>query len=66
MKAFKPGEKVIITIDPSTQRGKPPLTYAGSSGTVVGVRGNSFAIRVKKGARKKDMIVRPEHLARST
>lgn len=59
---YKPGEKVLIKIDPSVHKGMPHRRYHGSIGIVTAKRGRAYVINVKQGNAVKELIVRPEHL----
>ncbi|HIE14193.1 TPA: 50S ribosomal protein L21e [Candidatus Bathyarchaeota archaeon] len=59
---YKPGEKVVIKIDPSIHKGMPHRRYHGNVGTVIGKRGRSYVVNVTQGDAVKKIIVRPEHL----
>ena len=59
---YKPGEKVVVKIDPSVHKGMPHRRYLGKIGTVIDKRGGSYLIGVKQGEAIKEIIVRPEHL----
>lgn len=59
---FEIGQKVIIKLEPSSQRGMPHPRYVGRVGEVIGKRGRSFIIKIKNGNIIKKIIARPEHL----
>jgi len=59
---YKPGDSVVIKIDPSVQKGMPHRRYHGRVGTVVGKRGRSYIVSVTQGDAFKEIVVRPEHL----
>lgn len=62
IKKFKPGNKVIIRADPSSQKALPPLKYTGASGVVKSVRGEAYIVIIRVGNKEKEIITRPEHL----
>ena len=62
MKGFKPGQRVILTIAPSSHRGFPPQRYTGLSGEIEELRGSSCVVLVRTGRKEKRFIVHPEHL----
>jgi ribosomal protein L21E len=62
LKEFKPGDKVIISPDPSVQKGLPFHRFKGKMGTVDSKRGNAFIVRVKTGKAEKTVITGGEHL----
>ncbi|MBS7605320.1 MAG: 50S ribosomal protein L21e [Nitrososphaerota archaeon] len=59
---YKPGDKVVIEIDPSVHKGMPHRRYHGKVGVVVGRRGRAYEIEVTQGEAVKMIIVRPEHI----
>lgn len=59
---YKPGDKVVIDIDPSIHKGMPHRRYQGKVGTIIAKRGRAYEIKVRQGDRLKEIIVRPEHL----
>jgi large subunit ribosomal protein L21e len=59
---YQPGNRVIIKIDPSVQKGMPHRRYHGRVGVVINKRGQSYVVSVTQGEAAKEIIVRPEHL----
>lgn len=59
---YKPGEKVVVKIDPSVHQGMPHRRYHGRTGVVVNKRGRSYVVNVTQGKAVKEIIVRPEHI----
>ena len=59
---YKPGEKVVVKIDPSVHKGMPHRRYHGKIGVISAKRGRSYVVRVTQGDAVKEIIVRPEHL----
>jgi len=59
---YKPGEKVVVKIDPSVHRGMPHRRYHGKIGVIVNKRGRSYIVDVTQGRAVKEIIVRPEHI----
>ena len=59
---YQPGNRVVIMIDSSIQKGMPHKRYHGKVGTVIDKRGRSFIVSVTQGEATKEIIVRPEHL----
>lgn len=62
LKEFKPRDKVVIKIDPSSQKGMPFPKFKGKIGDVIERRGDSYIIEVRVGKSIKNIISRPEHL----
>jgi len=59
---YKPGDRVIIKIDPSVHKGMPHRRYHGRIGDIKEKRGRSYVIDVTQGNAVKQIIARPEHL----
>jgi large subunit ribosomal protein L21e len=59
---YKPGEMVVVKIDPSVHKGMPHRRYLGKIGTVINKRGRSYLIGITQGEAVKEIIVRPEHI----
>ena len=62
IKEFKPLDKVIVKMDPSSQRGMAQQRYTGPVGIVVAMRGESYLVQIPLGKNQRTIIVRPEHL----
>jgi large subunit ribosomal protein L21e len=62
---FKSGDKVIISINPSSQKGMPYIRFKGKSGIVKNKRGNAFVINVIIGKKKREIHVNPEHMKKT-
>ena len=59
---YQPGDRVIVRIEPSVQKGMPHRRFHGKVAIVLNKRGRSYAISVPQGDAVKEIIVRPEHL----
>ncbi len=59
---YKPGEKVVVKIDPSIHKGMPHRRYHGKIGVIVNKKGRSYIVNVPQGNAVKEIIVRPEHI----
>jgi len=59
---YKPGDKVVIKIDPSIHKGMPHRRYHGKVGVILSKRGRAYEVNVTQGNALKEIIVRPEHL----
>ena len=59
---YKPGEKVVVKIDPSVHKGMPHRRYHGRIGVIINKRGRSYVVNVTQGKAVKEIIVRPEHI----
>ncbi len=62
LQEFEKGQKVVITIEPSSHKGMPYPRFKGKIGTVVEIRGNSYVIEIYDGNKLKQVISRPEHI----
>jgi large subunit ribosomal protein L21e len=62
---FKAGDKVIISINPSSMRGIPHTRFKGKMGTVMGMKGSAFIVNAYIGKKKKEIYVSPEHLKKA-
>jgi large subunit ribosomal protein L21e len=59
---YQPGNRVVVMIDASVQKGMPHRRYHGKIGTIVDKQGRSYVVNVSQGDAVKEIIVRPEHL----
>jgi large subunit ribosomal protein L21e len=59
---YQPGNRVVVKIDSSVQKGMPHRRFHGKVGTVTEKRGRSYVVSVSQGDAIKEIIVRPEHL----
>ncbi|MBS7656881.1 MAG: 50S ribosomal protein L21e [Candidatus Bathyarchaeia archaeon] len=62
LQRYEPGDKVVITIDPSVHKGMPHRRYQGRVGVIKSKRGRAYAVDVTLEDAVKEIIVRPEHL----
>ena len=62
IKEFKPGDRVIIKIEPSSRKSMIHPRYQGKMGTVEGKRGSAYIVGTRLGGKKKQIQVSPEHL----
>jgi large subunit ribosomal protein L21e len=62
LREYKPGNRVVVRIDPSVQKGMPHRRFHGRVGTVTEKRGRSYLVTVSQGNAVKEIIARPEHL----
>jgi large subunit ribosomal protein L21e len=61
---FKVGERAAVILDPSIHGGMPHPRFNGKTGTITGMLGSSYMIRVRDGGKYKELVSRPEHLRR--
>ncbi len=59
---YKPGDKVVIKIDPSQHKGMPHRRYHGKVATVVEVRKRSLVLQLAVGNKIKTIYARLEHV----
>jgi large subunit ribosomal protein L21e len=62
LQEYQPGNRVVVRIDPSIQKGMPHRRFHGKTGTVTEKRGRSYVVIVPQGNAVKEIIVRPEHI----
>jgi large subunit ribosomal protein L21e len=60
---YQPGEKVVIKINSTIQKGMPHRRFHGKIGVIVDKRGRAYTVNVTQGETAKEIIVRPEHLS---
>jgi len=59
---FKKGEKVIISPEPSIQKGMPYKRFIGKQGTIIEKKGKAYVLEIKDGKATKQVISLPVHL----
>ncbi len=62
LQEFKKGEKIIISPEPSIQKGMPHRRFIGKQGTIIGTKGKAYILEVKDGNKIKQVISLPVHL----
>lgn len=62
LREYRPGERIVIEINPSIHKGMPHRRYHGKVGDIVGKRGRAYAVNIAEGNVTKKIIVLPEHL----
>lgn len=62
MYEYKPGDPVIIDVNPTYIETAPHRRYQGKVGKVVEKRGRAYVIEVRVGSKIKKIITTPEHL----
>jgi large subunit ribosomal protein L21e len=62
LQEFRIGQDVIISLEPSSQKGMPFPRFKGKIGKIVGKRGSSYLVEVNDGNMMKIIVSRPEHL----
>lgn len=59
---FEPGQKVVVKIESSVQKGMPAILYYGRMGTIVKRRGRAYVLKIMDGNKEKALISYPVHL----
>jgi len=59
---FEIGEKVVLCVEPSVQKGLFHMRFYGKIGKVVGTRGRAYIVEIKDGSVVKKIITLPIHL----
>ncbi len=65
MQSFSEGERVILKIDSTYQKGMYHPRFHGKSGVVVGMQGRCVKIAIMDGNKPKLMLAHPVHVKRS-
>lgn len=61
-KEFRIGERVIISIDSSSQDGAPHHRFQGKIGKIIGKKGRAYVVNVNDRFKEKTLIILPQHL----
>ncbi len=62
---YEDGDTASIVIDPSVHKGQPHHRFHGLTGRILEKRGRAYLLEVRTGNRRKQVIVRPEHLRKA-
>ncbi|MFP3985321.1 MAG: 50S ribosomal protein L21e [Candidatus Bathyarchaeia archaeon] len=62
LREYKPGDRVVIKLNPSVHKGMPHRRFHGRIGIIEKSKGRSYIVNVTQGKAVKEIIVRPEHL----
>jgi large subunit ribosomal protein L21e len=62
LQEFRKNQKVVISQEPSSQRGMPHPRFKGKIGKIIGRRGKAYIVEISDGNKVKKFIARPEHL----
>lgn len=62
LREYGVGERVIIAINPSVQKGSAHRRYHGKVGEVVEKRGRAYIVAVKLGGKEKKLSLLPDHI----
>ncbi|MFP4217941.1 MAG: 50S ribosomal protein L21e [Salinarchaeum sp.] len=59
---FDDGETVHLRLDPSVPDGRFHPRFNGYTGTVTGMQGSAYKVRIKEDTSHKTLLVSPAHL----
>ncbi|SDK09312.1 large subunit ribosomal protein L21e [Halovenus aranensis] len=59
---FETGDRVHLSLDPSSQEGRFHPRFNGEVGTVVGEQGEAYQVEITDGSTEKKLIAKPAHL----
>lgn len=62
---YEEGDTANIVIDPSVHKGQPYHRFHGLTGRILEKRGRAYLLEVRTGNKRKQVIVRPEHLRKA-
>ena len=62
LQEFKIGQRVVIVLEPSSQKGMPFPRFKGKMGNIIEKRGKSYVVEIMDGNKAKKLVSRPEHL----
>lgn len=62
LKDYKPGDKVLIVIDPTVQKGMPHKRFHGKIGTIISKKGNAYEVSLMLGDKLKKLTILPDHI----
>jgi large subunit ribosomal protein L21e len=61
---FAEGDSVHIGVDAAVHRALPFRRFVGRSGTIVGMQGDVYCVRITDGGKSKTLLIHPAHLRR--
>jgi len=62
LREYKPGDRVVVKLNPSVHKGMPHRRFHGKVGIIEDKSGQAYVVNVTQGKAVKEIIVRPEHL----
>ncbi|MEM3133315.1 MAG: 50S ribosomal protein L21e [Candidatus Caldarchaeum sp.] len=62
LRDYKPGDRVLIAIEPSVHKGSPHRRYHGRVGEVVEKRGRGYVVQVRLGSKVRKLCLLPDHI----
>ena len=62
LREFEIGDKVVIDINSSSQKGMPFKRFQGLCGEVMDRRGRAYVLKIRDGDKVKTVIAKSEHL----
>lgn len=60
--AFEAGDRVHLAIDPSVPGGRFHHRFNGQTGTVTGMQGSAYTVRITDGGKEKTVVAAAAHL----
>jgi len=62
---FQENDRVIFVAEPAVQKGMHHPRFQGKTGTVIGMQGKCYKIKIKDGNKAKELIVHSVHLKKA-
>jgi large subunit ribosomal protein L21e len=62
LQEFRKNQRVVIALEPSSQKGMPHPRFKGKIGKIIDKRGKSYIVEILDGNKVKKLTARPEHL----
>jgi len=62
LRTLKVGDRVVVRIHPSVQRGRPHPRFNGRVGVVAGMQGEGYKVKIRDGNAEKILISSRIHL----
>jgi len=62
LRTFEINDRVVIKLNPSSQKGLPDPVFEGMTGKIKERRGKAYLVELKVGKKIKKITARPEHL----
>ncbi len=65
IRKFEIGERVSIRLEPGERSGAPHLRFQGRTGTIIGVQGRAYQVRILDGGKEKIILSNAVHLLKA-
>ena len=62
---YEVGDRASVNLDPSVHKGQPHVRFHGRTGTIAGTQGRAFLLDIDDGGKRKQLIIRAEHLRKA-